>query len=162
VSGWQLSGILSKTTGPPLLLTTGFDRELVGPSSTTNERPNLVPGFTAQSIAVGAVNEWFNPAAFVLQPAGTMGDLGRDIVRGPGVFNSDLSLLKDTRIPKISENFIVQFRAEFFNFLNHENFGTPNLTLFTTAGPNAAAGQITTSNPGTIPRQIQFALKLNF
>ncbi len=159
VSGWQLSGILSKSTGLPLLLTTGFDRELVGPSSTANERPNLVPGFTAQSIVVGAVNEWYNPAAFVLQPAGTVGNLGRDIVRAPGVFNSDLSLLKDTRI---RERIILQFRAEFFNFLNHENLGTPNLTLFTTAGPNAAAGQITTSNPGTIPRQIQFALKINF
>jgi hypothetical protein len=159
VSGWQISGILSKSTGLPLLLTTGFDRELVGPSSTVNERPNLVPGYTAQSIVVGSVNEWFNPAAFVLQPLGTMGNLGRDIIRGPGVFNSDISLLKDTRI---RERFVLQFRAEFFNFLNHENFGTPNLTLFTTAGANSAAGQITTSNPGTIPRQIQFALKLNF
>jgi len=162
VSGWQLSGILSKTTGPPLLLTTGFDRELVGPSATGNERPNLNPGFNAQSIVVGAVGEWYNPLAFSLQPSGTMGNLGRDIIRGPGVFNADLSLVKDTRITKISEQFVVQFRAEFFNFLNHENFGTPNLTLFTTAGANAAAGQITTSNPGTIPRQIQFAIKINF
>ncbi len=54
-------------------------------SSTANERPNLVPGFTAQSIVVGAVNEWYNPAAVALQPAGTVGNLGRDIVRAPGV-----------------------------------------------------------------------------
>jgi hypothetical protein len=162
VSGWQLSGIVSRNTGLPLLLTTGFDRELVGPSSTANERPNLNPGFTADNIIVGKVNQWYNPAAFSLQPAGTMGNLGRDITRGPGFFDMDVSLLKDTRIRKISEVFNVQFRAEFFNVLNHENFGTPNLTLFTTNGPNPAAGQITTSNPGSIPRQIQFALKINF
>jgi hypothetical protein len=162
VSGWQISGILSRTTGPPLLLTTGFDQALVGPSSTANERPNLNPGFTADSIQTGKVNEWYNPAAFSLQPKGTEGNLGRNVIRGPGIFNTDISLVKDTRIPKISEQFVAQFRAEFFNVLNHENFGTPNLVIFTAAGPNPAAGQITTSNPGTIPRQIQFALKLTF
>jgi uncharacterized membrane protein len=162
VSGWQISGILSKTTGPPLLLATGFDQALVGPSSTVNERPNLNPGFTADSITIGTVGRWYNPAAFSLQPKGTEGNLGRDVIRGPGIFNADISLLKDTRITKISEQFVVQFRAEFFNFLNHPNFGTPNLSIFTASGPNPAAGQITTSNPGTIPRQIQFAMKINF
>jgi hypothetical protein len=162
ISGWQISGIVSRSTGLPLLLTTGFDRELVGPSSTNNERPNLAPGFTADSIVLGTVSRWYNPAAFALQPAGTMGNLGRDVIRGPGFFNADVSLLKDTRVTRLSEQFVVQFRAEFFNVLNHENFGTPNLSLFTAAGPNPAAGQITTSNPGSIPRQIQFALKINF
>jgi hypothetical protein len=70
--------------------------------------------------------------------------------------------VKDTKVTKISEQFVVQFRAEFFNFLNHPNFGTPNLSIFTASGPNPAAGQITTSNPGTIPRQIQFAMKIIF
>ncbi len=110
------------------------------------------------------MNEWFNPKGYTLQPVGTEGNAGRDIIDGPGVFNLDASLTKETKIPKISEAFAVQFKAEFFNILNHENFGIPNLSLFTSnsGGRNAAAGQITTSNPGTVPRQIQFGVKIVF
>jgi hypothetical protein len=160
VSGWQISGILSKTTGPPLLLAIGADQALTGQA--TYQRPNLLPGYTADSIKLGTLAHWYNVNAFALQPQGTEGNLGRDVIRGPGVFNSDISLLKDTKITKISEQFVVQFRAEFFNFLNHPNFGTPNVTLFSGNAYNPAAGQITATNPGTIPREIQFALKLNF
>lgn len=74
---------------------------------------------------VGTVNEWFNPACFTVQPVGTLGSEGRNMFTLPGVTNFDLALLKDTRVPKISENFAVQFRAEFFNILNHANFGPP-------------------------------------
>ena len=82
----------------------------------------------------------------------------------PANRNTDTSLSKTTKIPKISEQFAVQFRAEFFNIFNHANFGLPQTNLFTNnAGArNAAAGQITTTNPGTLPRQIQLALKINF
>ncbi len=160
IEGWQVSGILSRTTGAPLLLTTGFDRSLIGPSSTINERPNLAPGVTADSIEQDIRTQWYNPAGFVLQPAGTQGNLGRNVIRGPKLFNLDFSLLKDT---KIRENLNIQFRAEFFNILNHENFGVPNLNVFTSTGAiNPSAGLITNTNPGTTPRQIQFALRLSF
>jgi hypothetical protein len=160
VSGWQISGILSKTTGPPLLLAIGADWALTGQA--TYQRPNLKPGYTADSIGLHTLAHWYDVNAFELQPQGTEGNLGRDVIRGPGVFNADLSLLKDTKISKISEQFTVQFRAEFFNFLNHPNFANPNVTLFSGTAYNPAAGQITATNPGTIPRQIQFAIKINF
>jgi hypothetical protein len=67
-------------------------------------------------------------------------------LRGPGFFNA----VK------------LQFRAEFFNILNHENLFFPNSMLFSAAGPNQSAGCITASNPGSTPRQIQFGLKLTF
>lgn len=170
IEGWQLNGIMSRTTGPPLLLTTGFDRALVGGSATGNQRPSLAPGFTADSIEQDIRTQWYNPAGFVLQPEGTPGNLGRDEIRGPKLFNMDISLLKDTRI---RENINLQFRAEFFNILNHENFGTPNLNIFSTAnlkpssdglvhGNNPSAGLILNTNPGTNPRQIQFGLRLSF
>ena len=162
VEGWQISGIMTATSGPPIIVATGIDQALTGQAG--NQRPNITPGFNVSSMQVGTVNEWYNPLGYTLQPIGTEGNAGRDILRGPGVFNMDASLLKDTRIPKISEQFVVQFRAEFFNFLNHENFGIPNLSLFTssTGARNSAAGQIVSSNPGTIPREIQFAIKLIF
>ena len=75
-------------------------------------------------------------------------------------FNTDISLSKDT---KLTEQFRLQFRAEFFNIFNHENFYVPANNIFSASGAvNATAGVITASNPGATPRQIQFGLKLNF
>jgi len=161
VEGWQLSGIMSKTTGPPLLLQTGSDWARVGGSAFTNQRPNLNPGFNADNVVIQNDRQWLNPAAFSLEPEGTLGNLGRDVIRGPGLFNVDAALIKDT---KIREHLGIQFRAEFFNILNHENFFIPatNLALFAGTALNPTAGLITQTNPGTTSRQIQFALKLNF
>ena len=71
----------------------------------------------------------------------------------------DLSFLKATRL---SERLNLQFRAEFFNILNHTNFGTPNAVVFTSSSliPSATAGLITYTQ--TTSRQIQFGLKLLF
>jgi len=80
---------------------------------------------------------------------------------GPHMRNVDVSLLKDTAVPRISEQFRVQFRAEFFNIFNHANWGNPNNAVFVSGGGfNPVAGQITTL---AVPmRQIQFALKVVF
>jgi carboxypeptidase family protein/TonB-dependent receptor-like protein len=106
-------------------------------------------------------------AAGTLQPlpANTcinlLGDLGRNTIVGPGLVNVDYSMIKDTKIPKISENFTVQFRAEFFNLFNHANFAPPvdNLVPFDGTGLRVGTfGQLTrTQSP---ERQIQFGLKL--
>ena len=77
--------------------------------------------------------------------------------RGPGLTEVDLSLFKNTTV---SEKVSVQFRAEFFNVLNHTNLGTPNATVFSGGAINASAGLITSL--ATTPRQIQFGLKLIF
>jgi hypothetical protein len=106
---------------------------------------------------LGRVNQWFNPNAFVLPAAGTYGNLGRGDFSGPGLADMDVSLFKNTAL---SERTGLQFRAEFFNVLNHPNLGTPNATVFSSGAINASAGLITTL--ATSPRQIQFGLKLMF
>jgi hypothetical protein len=69
--------------------------------------------------------------------------------------------MKETRIPKISEQFGVQFRAEFFNIFNHTNFASPVAGVFTGTGAvNPIAGLITATT--TTSRQLQFGLKFNF
>jgi len=93
-----------------------------------------------------------------------LGNLGRNTVIGPGLFNLDYSMVKNTKIPRISETFNVQFRAEFFNVLNHANFAPPNvnnLSPFDGSGnPVPGFGQLTaTQQP---ERQIQFALKFTW
>ena len=151
VSGWQISGIQSAYGGVPVNITTGASRAF----QQSADRPNYMPGCTIEQ---ENVNQWFNPNCFALQPAGTLGNLGRDVVSGPHLFATDLALLKDT---KLRESLNLQFRAEVFNIFNHANFGLPVATAFTGGGtPNSQFGKIT-SIVGT-PRQIQLALKLIF
>ncbi len=163
--GWQISGIVSYNTGLPLNINTGYD-EATGDTDGTAfvDRPNLNPGYSPNP-KVGTVNEWFNPAAFSMPAPGTLGNLGRNTVRGPNFADADVSLIKRTPITEVLN---VEFRAEFFNVFNHDNLGLPGASLFqqvfTAQGPTYApvpsAGLITTQ-VGT-PRQIQFALKFIF
>jgi hypothetical protein len=157
INGWQLSGILSKYGGVPLNANTGFDRADF--TSGNTPRPNYVQGCNP-SAGAQTVTEWFNPACFTLEAPGTFGDTGRDTLRGPGFFDTDISLSKET---VIKENLKLQFRAEIFNIFNHENLGNPNNNIFSASGAvNATAGVITSSNAGSTPRQMQFGLKLMF
>jgi len=157
INGWQLSGILSKYGGVPLNANTGFDRADF--TSGNTPRPNYVQGCNP-SAGAQTVTEWFNPACFTLEAPGTFGDTGRDTLRGPGFFDTDISLSKET---VIKENLKLQFRAEIFNIFNHENLVNPNNNIFSASGAvTATAGVITNSNAGTTPRQMQFGLKFTF
>ena len=153
--GWQTNGILYLRSGLPLTIT-----QTQGVQSTgTGNRPNRIGDGLA---ADPTIAQWFDPSAFVSPTdlTGTYGDAGRGILRGPGQFNIDFSLIKGTKIGKID----TEFRVEAFNVLNHPQFGQPNTTF-----GNAAFGQITTmlANPscalcGTTERNIQIAFKVKF
>ncbi len=129
VEGWQLSGILSAVSGPPFSALVGIDEAGLAQSGGGSQRPNLVPGASENPIE-GNPLQWFNPASFSLPAKGTLGNLGRDTLIGPGLFNLDFAVMKDTRIRKSSETFDVQFRAEVFNITNHPNFALPVAGVF--------------------------------
>jgi hypothetical protein len=153
-SGWALNGIVTLQDGFPFTPQLSFNPSNNG--DTRNPvRPSLNPAFSGKVI-LGSPNQYFNPDAFVVPPNGTYGNVGRDAFIGPGLATFDFSLLKDTRI---TEKLGLQFRAEFFNILNHANFNTPNLITFTSAtgAPSPTAGVITSTS--TTSRQIQFGLK---
>ena len=169
VEGWQLSAIVTSSTGLPFNFSNGFDSIGVGAGVSPGAvpRPNYVAGCELQTQLVA---RWFNPSCFTVPAPGTPGNLGRDVGRGPNLQDTDFSVSKETRI---SEKFQVQFRAEFFNIFNHPNLALPNASLFTagaagactTTGagcgnPNAQAGRITSTV--TNPRQVQFGLKIIF
>lgn len=162
VEGWQLSGIESANTGTPFTIETGFDQ--VGLQGGDTPRPNYIAGCNPTSVPGGqSVSEWYNPACYSLEAPGTLGNVGRDTVRGPNFVDTDFAVLKST---KIRESLNLQFRAEIFNLFNHPEFAIPGITLYTagangTGNPNPNAGRIvsTVNNAG---RQIQFALKLVF
>jgi hypothetical protein len=175
VSGWQLTPIWGWAGGSPFDVTEGVS----GWDGIGVNRPSYIGGCNpmqgAGTPSVGQVGvQWFNPACFTLQPVGTLGNFGRDVLRVPGTISVDLGISKDT---VITERFKLQFRAEFFNIFNHTNLGAPsatsnfslNSTCVAGGAPASscttipsAQGQITQPNPGAPARQIQLALKLVF
>lgn len=157
VSGWSLSGITTVQSGLPFTPQLGYNPSNNG-DSRNPVRPSWNPAFTG-SVVSGNPNLYFSPNAFLTPPNGTYGNVGRDVLVGPGLATVDVSLRKDTHL---TERVNLQFRAEFFNVLNHTNFNIPNPVVFTsaTSGASPTAGVI--SGTSTTSRQIQFGLKLAF
>jgi hypothetical protein len=147
VRDWQLSAIFSTQTGQPFTPTLSTD-----PSSTgTTARPNRLADGNLPSDQ-RSISHWFDTAAFVAPTCICFGNSGRDILRGPGLTNLDLSIIRDFAF---HERYRIQFRLESFNLMNHPNFGLPNSAL-----GNAAVGTISTViSP---ERQNQAVLKFFF
>ena len=162
VSGWQVGGIYQVSSGLPFTPKIGGD-PLGLKSSNPFDFPDRIFG-PGCNLGVNSGNpvHYIKTQCFSFPaPATRMGNAGRNSLIGPGLSNFDLSLLKNNYIRRISESFNIQFRADFFNVLNHPNFSPPvvNNTIF---GANGAAvttaGLITTTS--TSSRQLQFALKI--
>ena len=162
VGGWQVNGITSFQTGPPFTLATPGDNASIGSSA---QRPNQVgdpyagidTGASYERRGVDAGTYYFNRAAFTLPPQFTLGNVGKNTLFAPGLQNWDFSLFKNT---SITERLNTQLHAEFFNILNHPNFGVPGRTInqptfgvinSVIASPNAGAARL-----------VQFGLKLIF
>lgn len=167
--GWQLAGIYSMRSGNPLTLfvQANRSRSLWQPSLAPGQgfdRPSMAPGFTHASAIQGSPDAWFNPAAFALQPAGQLGNLGRGALIGPNLRSLDLSLMRNFALPALGEQGNVQFRLEMFNLANRANFGPPGLLAFAGSAaqemPLSSLGLI--RNTVTSARQLQLALRLSF
>ena len=155
IGNWQLSGIQTMQSGLPFTPQLSYNPSNDG--DTRNPvRPSLSPSFTGPVIQ-GGPSQYFNPNAFIQPLPGTYGNAGRNILQGPGLVETDLSLTK--KLP-LSERLTMQFRSEFFNVFNRVNFNTPNPVVYASAtgGPSPTAGVITSTS--TTSRQIQFGLKL--
>jgi hypothetical protein len=129
------------------------------------DRASIAPGFTYESAVLGRPDQYFNPAAFVLQPAGTLGNTGRGAFIGPNLRTFDLAAVKKTRITRwLGESGNLQIRVEAFNVFNRANFAPPALTVFAGAADNEAPlssfGRIRSTV--TSSRQIQLGLRLAF
>jgi hypothetical protein len=147
--GWQVSSILAWQSGFPITMQYGQDRSNTGAGF---DRPNAT-GISPNDIANRTTAQYFNTAAFVLQPFGTYGNVGRNTLIGPGVFNVDGSLLKNFYF---MESKYLQFRFEAFNAANHPNWGNPSVNITNPSSFGTIGG--TRGNM----RQLQFALKLVF
>ena len=153
LGGWQSFGVLTFQSGQPLtvLLLRDDDNSNTGQTDIlggSNDRPNVL---TNPNLSNPSAAEWFNTSAFVTPPYGSFGNEGRNIVKGPGLETIDFSILKNTAV---AERLKVQFRAEFFNLLNHANFNLPDNFL-----GSPTFGQVVSAQPA---RRIQFGLKFLF
>jgi hypothetical protein len=147
--GWQVGGILAAQTGFPITVAYGQDRSNTGAGF---DRPNAT-GIDPNDIGERTTSKFFNTDAFVLQPFGSHGNVGRNTLIGPKVFNFDASLLKNFNF---TEQHYLQFRFEAFNALNHPNWGNPSVNI-----TNPASFGTIGSTRGNM-RQLQLALKFVF
>jgi hypothetical protein len=155
VKDWQLSGIVTLQSGLPFTPQLSYNPSNDG--DTRNPvRPSWNPDFTGPVI-LGGPDSYFDPHAFIQPLPGTYGNVGRNILQGPGLAQTDLSVARKF---SLSERLGLQFRAEFFNLFNRTNFNTPNPVVYAaaTGGPSPTAGVITSTT--TTSRQLQFGLKL--
>ena len=160
LGNWQVNGIVTAMTGTPFTVFDGNDFSVQGsaPEITGffSNRPNVVAGQDPNA-GPKKSGEWLNPNAFqrITQdpnsPVQQFGSAGRNIAQGPGYADWDFSLFKNIRVAESTE---VQFRAEFFNLLNHTNFRIPDPDT-----NSQTFNQILEAQP---PRLIQFALKFTF
>jgi hypothetical protein len=156
LGGWEFSPIFTAQTGLPLTIN---QSQAVNIGGERRSRPNRLSEGSLPS-EQRSVDRWFDTNAFVALdptpgrpgffPNQLFGNSGVGILRGPGYVNLDFNLAKDFRI---SEQWSAQFRGEFFNALNHANFGVPGVTI------GAGFGQIVNAYDARI---IQLALKLRF
>ena len=144
---WQLSGILTLRTGFPLTIT-GVDR-----SGTISRGPRAdrLKDNSAGTREVGPGREFFDTSAFALPKAGTLGNSGVGVIRGPNQRGFDLSLQKSIAV---SESKRLEFRAEFFNLTNTPFFNAPNRAV-----QSATFGEVSSSQN---EREIQFGAKFYF
>jgi len=165
LGGWQLNGIVSLQTGSPFGVSAP-DRSFSGSSHAAyaNCIGDPFSGATDNPALYTSSGYFINPAAFAIPANGTFGNCGPRRFHGPGIQTTDLSLFKQF---KMTERWLMQFRAEFFNAFNHPNFANPNASLSNigsfgkvtnTLSPILGAGS---GGPGD-PREVQFALKLYF
>jgi hypothetical protein len=115
--GWQLQATGTLQSGTPLSAIVSAD--ISGTGSPIVNRPNLVQD---PNISNRTPLQFFNPAAFQVPQAGTFGNAGRNVIIGPGIQNLDLAM---TRTVRLSDTRRAQFRADFYNALNHPNFVAP-------------------------------------
>lgn len=149
--GWQMNLAGSWSTGLPFTVLNATDVSNTNPGAYAADRPDQIGSAAAPK---PNVLRFFNVNAFIAQAPGTLGSERRNQLYGPHSRRLDVSLFKDFSLGVTKT---IQFRAECFNVTNTANFAAPAAIL---GGANF--GQLTQLTAGYTPREIQFALRLQF
>ncbi len=151
LGGWETTAIWNWQSGFPLNITAGDDTSFSVPAN-SNDQADVVstPAYTGGSRGA-RIAKWFTTESFSAPKPNHFGNAGRNILIGPGTFNVDFSAHK---VFLLTERVQLQYRAEFFNFLNHTQLNNPNASV-----PDSNFGRILSARS---PRIIQMALKIVF
>jgi len=156
LGNWQLTVIEKITSGFPVPLIDSNNQSGAffnnGGNGNNFNRPDQVAGCDPYAANHGTL-QWVNSSCFVAPVSGQLGNANRVPVSGPGFVNTDFSVIKQFALPR--EGMGLNFRAEFFNFFNHAQFGSPVADI---AAPGFGSVNSTVNNP----RVVQFGLKLTF
>jgi hypothetical protein len=157
--GWQISLIETAQTGSPLLFRTSNTAFTGSALLRPNVTGPVITGFSpATNGSATSVTYIQNPTVFV-NPGNAFGNLGRNAITGPGFFNLDLSLVKNT---KITETFKLQARVDAFDLFNQVNFANPVLTIGSATTGLITSGTRFPAGDGGTSRQLQLSMKLIF
>jgi len=153
LGNWELTVIEKATSGFPVFVVDSFNQSGVNFQNNGNSlnRPNQT---CSPEASHHTLSEWFNTACFAAPAVGELGTASRTPVSGPDFVNTDFSVIKHFLLPR--EGMRLDFRAEFFNLLNHPQFATPGADF------NSPATFAVVNSTVNNPRLIQFALKLGF
>jgi hypothetical protein len=163
LSGWEWGGILRVQSGIPFSAIIGGDSLGMNNNNPFNFPDRLGTPECKHPVNPGNVSNYIKTQCFAVpSPINRMGNSGRNSLIGPGTVDLATSFYKNNFIPRISDAFNVQFRAEIFNLFNHANLLPPSgaATQIFTANfaPNTGVGVLTGTS--TTSRQIQFGLKV--
>lgn len=152
-SNWSVDSLIQISSGLPFNVITGRDASLTGVGY---DRPNVVgnPFRASYNSKTDKLTQFFNKNAYVANNPGQYGNSRRNPLSGPGLQNVNLSLVRS--FPLGERYGRVQFRSEFFNALNHANFGQPDGNF------NNYSTSFATVTSASDPRIMQFALRYQF
>ena len=166
LAGWELGGILTAQSGAPFTVTLQTDQARTGDSrvrsTSGGQRPDFNPanGCTVNAVNPGNPSNYIRTECFSFPALGTLGNLGRNTLRGPGLHEFDAALFKNW--PWAGDRRRAQFRIEAFNLFNTPNFQVPKTKIFDGSGRVISTASQLTSPTQTSERQVQLAIKLNW
>jgi hypothetical protein len=147
--GWQVAAIVQSQSGNPVNVVTS--------NSTLTGTPNTVrPDLVGPIRILGSVDEWFDTSAFAA--VDRLGNLGRNVVLGPGYHNTDVSVMKNMNG---RGGLHVQLRVDVFDLFNHPNFGPPGTIVGSPTFGKITRTRFSTGEGGS-SRQIQLAVRVLF
>jgi hypothetical protein len=147
--GWQIAAIVQAQSGNPINIVTS--------NSTLNGAPNTVrPDLLGPIRIIRSVDQWFDTSVFAA--VNRFGNLGRNVVIGPSLVNTDLGVMKTLTVGR---RYRVQLRADIFNLFNRVNFGQPGNVVGSPTFGKISRTRLPTGEAGS-SRQVQLAAKLLF
>jgi hypothetical protein len=156
--GWQLSGLMQARTGRPLTITVDRPGSALPDGNNRNQRADVVPGVNPYP-ATKTPDQWLNIAAFAVPVPGTWGNIARNTLRGPGLFQIDLALQKRFAI---HGRRTFEFRWEAFNAFNRLNLANPATNISQPTQFGLITGPLNRGYGTGTARQMQFMLRMNF